>query len=139
MQIQSTACAGLKVIIAGSRNISSIDSVKRAVALSGFKIGEVVSGMAEGIDTDAIEMADLLGVPLKPFEVTKAMWRRNPFKAGFIRNREMGLYADALVAVWDGSSGGTKDMIAIMRELGKPYYVLDLSKEVSANLLEFIT
>jgi hypothetical protein len=32
-------------------------------------------------------------------------------------------YADALVAVWDGSSPGTKNMINIMQRLDKPVHI----------------
>lgn len=37
--------------------------------------------------------------------------------AGPIRNRDMGKYADYLVAFWDGKSIGTKDMIFICNRL----------------------
>lgn len=128
----------MKIIIAGSRSISSIELVRRAVALSGFTITEVVTGCAVGIDTDAIDYAHEIGVPYKPFEVTKAHWRRNPFNAGFLRNRDMADYADGVVAVWDGKSGGTLDMVALMRQAGKLHYLFDVRKHGnSASLLDF--
>jgi len=39
------------------------------------------------------------------------------------RNREMARYAEGLVAIWDGPSRGTKDMIDAMFALKKPIFV----------------
>ena len=50
-------------------------------------------------------------------------WDRYGRGAGFRRNTEMAEHADALVAVWDGASRGTKHMIDTMRRLGKKVYV----------------
>ena len=44
--------------------------------------------------------------------------------AGMERNIEMAKYADALLAVWDGTSNGTFHMIHEMRARNKPVYVL---------------
>ena len=40
-----------------------------------------------------------------------------------MRNREMAEYADALLAVWDGESKGTANMILEMHRMGKPVFV----------------
>ena len=47
-------------------------------------------------------------------------------QAGIIRNIEMGKYADRLLAVWDGESHGTKQMIDWMRLYGKPVTVITM-------------
>lgn len=44
--------------------------------------------------------------------------------AAFIRNNDMAFYGDALLAIWDGSSKGTRHMIEAMKELGKPVKVV---------------
>lgn len=44
--------------------------------------------------------------------------------AAFVRNNEMAFFADALLAIWDGKSPGTRHMINAMRELGKPVKVV---------------
>ena len=49
-------------------------------------------------------------------------WNRYGRKAGILRNRKMAKYADALIAVWDGLSRGTANMIAEMEALGKPVF-----------------
>lgn len=110
----------MRVIIAGSRTITSYSEVCKAIANSKFPIDEIVSGNAEGVDqygeAYAIEMyLDLVIFP--------ANWRLHKNKAGILRNIKMGNYADALVAVWDGKSRGTKHMIDYMTKLGKPVYV----------------
>lgn len=111
----------MKVIIAGSRGITSLDEVRRALEASGFEVTEIVSGGAWGVDQLGEELAALRRLPVKRFIPA---WNGYAGKrAGFVRNVQMGLYADALVAIWDGSSRGTKHMIDRMRENGKPVYI----------------
>lgn len=49
-----------------------------------------------------------------------ADWDRYGNAAGPIRNRKMAEVADALVAVWDGRSPGTKDCCSAFRIAGHP-------------------
>lgn len=118
----------MKVIIAGSRSIIQMAPVVRAIAQSGFVISEVVCGEANGVDTLGKVWARQNGIAVKSFYPN---WYPqgvyNKF-AGFNRNEEMGDYADALIAVWDGKSGGTKHMIDCMKKLKKPYHILDQGK-----------
>lgn len=112
----------MKVIIAGSRTISSGTSIERAVKLSGFeeKITEIVSGTARGADRLGEQWAAARGVPIKKFP---ANWARDGKVAGFLRNMDMAEYADALIAVWDGVSRGTQHMIDAMLEENKQTYI----------------
>ena len=110
----------MKVIIAGSRSITDGKAVRKAVDLSGFSITEVVSGNADGVDKLGELWAASENIPVKRFLPD---WKRLGKKAGIVRNREMGEYADALVAVWDGKSRGTKHMIEYMRGIRKPTFV----------------
>ena len=108
---------GMKVIVAGSRDITSYTIVKQVIesALVAFKgrIGEVVSGGARGVDTLGERYAKEMRVPVKLF---MADWNTNGKAAGYIRNGEMADYADALIAVWDGVSKGTGHMIDQARQ-----------------------
>jgi hypothetical protein len=106
----------MKVIIAGGREITNYDLVTCAITRSEFEITEVVSGMARGVDTLAVKYAKDNNLILKEFP---ADWKKHGKKAGPIRNSEMANYADALIAVWDGKSKGTNNMInqAINRKL----------------------
>lgn len=111
----------MKVIIAGSRYITDPKFIHEAWRCAAFPATEVVSGGAKGVDALGEELAYKLGLPVKRFE---ADWRSYGKKAGILRNCEMACYGDALIAVWDGHSRGTKDMIsqAIQRKL--PVFVL---------------
>jgi len=110
----------MKVIIAGSREGFVARNVFEAIEESKFKITEVVSGGARGVDRDGEYYAKLNNIPIKQFIPD---WDKDKKAAGHIRNRQMGDYADALIAVWDGKSLGTKGMIDYMIKLNKPLYV----------------
>src|SRR4051812_15230287 len=64
----------MKVIIAGSRGISDIKLVARAIVISGIilYITEVVSGEADGIDKLGEQWAEMNMVAVKRF---RANWR----------------------------------------------------------------
>ena len=117
----------MKVIIAGSRSITDPQIVRDTIAASRFKISEVVCGYARGVDMIGLRWAKATGTPYKVFP---AQWidrdgERN-WNAGFERNERMADYADALIAVWDGVSGGTKHMMQCMGKRAKPIYYIDL-------------
>ena len=118
----------MKTIIAGSRSIIDMVFVEQAIEYSGFIISEVVCGEAAGVDTLGKIWAGQREIPVKPFVPNWYPQGRYNKLAGFERNEEMGDYAEALVAVWDGISGGTKHMISYMKKLNKPYYVLNINK-----------
>lgn len=102
----------MRTMIAGSRSIVDYAVVEDAISKSGFLITEVVSGGARGVDTLGEEWSRRYLVPLKVFP---ADWEKYGKRAGPIRNVEMGNYAEALIAVWDGYSSGTKHMITIAK------------------------
>jgi len=110
-----------KIIIAGSRGIDQLETVKRAYRESGFEAVEIVSGGARGVDRLGEDLAKELQLPVERFIPN---WDAQGRAAGMIRNHRMGDYAGALVACWDGTSPGTKDMIDYMKKLAKPSYVL---------------
>lgn len=117
----------MKTIIAGSRDIENYMLVKQAIALSGFKdqITEVVSGGARGIDRLGERYAKEEGIACAVFPADWDKWGK---AAGPIRNSEMADYADALIAIWDGDSRGTKHMIDTARKKGLKVFVFKLPK-----------
>lgn len=115
----------MRVIIAGSRTITDLETVVRCIEESGFELREVVSGTAKGVDQLGEQWARALGIPIARFP---ADWETHGKRAGYLRNIDMGEYADALIAVWDGESKGTKHMIDIMNSLNKPVYIGKPSK-----------
>lgn len=110
----------MKVIIAGSRTIRDYRTVVDAIEESGFKVTEVVSGGAKGVDALGEAYADHNGIRIVLFE---ADWEKYGLAAGPKRNLAMAKYADALVAVWDGKSKGTENMIARAYQQGLHVYV----------------
>lgn len=112
----------MKVVIAGSRDIVSLAIIALAVEHSGWlpEITEVVSGCARGVDRLGEFWAVQHGIQIKQFP---ANWKDHGQAAGRYRNMQMAEYADALIAVWDGESRGTGNMIEEMRCLGKPAFV----------------
>jgi hypothetical protein len=110
----------MRVIIAGSRSLRNDGAVREAIEASGFRITQIVSGGARGVDKVAEGIAMQSAIPLERFP---AQWDEHGKKAGPLRNLEMAGYADALIAIWDGKSRGTGHMIDTMRKAGKPVYV----------------
>ena len=112
----------MKVIIAGSREGFTIEDVRIAVLNREFSgaITEVVSGAARGVDRLGEQWAKENDIPIKQFIPD---WYGLGKKAGYVRNREMGDYADALIALWDGESKGTKGMIEYAQKKGLKVYV----------------
>ena len=110
----------MKVIIAGSREITDYGFVAAVIKRSGFDITEVVSGTAHGVDRLGEQWAVQNGVPIKYMPPD---WNLHGKAAGPIRNKEMAEYADAAVLVWNGESSGTKNMLENMQKIGKPYFI----------------
>lgn len=105
--------SGMKVIVAGCRDFHDYDFVVKAIEDSGFEIAELVSGGAKGVDALGEKWARENDVPVKVFA---ADWSRFGRCAGPMRNGKMAGYASALVAVWDGTSPGTKSMIHLAEQ-----------------------
>jgi hypothetical protein len=112
----------MKVIIAGSRDIWRYDLVEKAVEESGFDVTTVVCGMAFGIDNTGWAWAYINGVPIAEFP---ADWDYHGKSAGPIRNDQMAKYADALIAITNGSNG-TAHMIKVATAKGLKVYVLNV-------------
>ena len=84
----------MKILIAGSRTITDINILSKAIRLSGYKItasDEIVSGGARGVDTLAEVYARGKNIPIKIF---KPDWNKYGKSAGVIRNYEMAKYCD---------------------------------------------
>lgn len=111
---------GMKIIVAGSRSIEDPEVVNAAIERAGYPIDEVVSGTAQGPDTFGENWALKRDIQVSRFP---ASWSKHGKKAGIVRNKEMAAYADGLIAVWDGSSRGTKHMIDHAHEKKLAAYV----------------
>jgi hypothetical protein len=114
----------MKTIIAGSRNAKiSMGRLMEIIDLAGFPITEVVSGNSGNIDKLGEQWGRAMKLPVTQFN---ACWQAYGSSAGPRRNRQMAEYAEALIAIWDGKSRGTLNMIkeATKRELS--VYVMQI-------------
>lgn len=121
---------GDTTIIAGSRSLKDWPNlyllVSKAIRESKFNVGEIVSGNAEGVDQQGEKYAQEHDIPLRTFP---ADWDEHGNAAGPIRNEEMAEVADCLIAVWDGESSGTKNMIETAKDKGLDVYVKELDEQ----------
>jgi predicted Rossmann fold nucleotide-binding protein DprA/Smf involved in DNA uptake len=110
----------MRTIIAGSRNIEEYSLLLEAIKSSGIEITSVVSGGAPGVDTLGERYAEENSLTCTRFP---ANWEKYGKAAGPIRNRLMAANADALIAIWDGKSPGTKNMIQEAEKKGLQVYI----------------
>lgn len=110
----------MKTIITGSRSITSYAAVCRAVEDSAFDITEVVSGAVRGVDQLGERYANEHGIPIKRFP---AKWDEYGKRAGYLRNEEMAVYANAVILLWDGESKGTRHMWQLAIKHGLKVFV----------------
>ena len=104
----------MRTIIAGSRDITNMYYLTEAMKTCPFSITTILSGTARGVDTLAIDYGKQQNIPVEKYP---ANWDLYGKSAGYKRNVLMARHADALIALWDGQSKGTKHMIDIANEL----------------------
>lgn len=104
----------MRTIIAGSRHLG-LDDVLVAMAICPWKVTEVISGGARGVDTAGEVWARINHIPIKRFP---ADWEKYGRYAGPRRNIQMADYAEAVVIVWDGQSRGALHMLNTAKERG---------------------
>ena len=105
----------MKTIIAGSRDCIDYKVLLETIKKVPWEITHVVSGTAPGADRLGERWAEENDVPLSKFP---ADWDKFGRSAGYLRNIQMAKNAEALVALWDGESPGTKSMIKIAKAGG---------------------
>lgn len=111
----------MKTIIAGSRDFTDAYEMVMGMATVPWTVTEVVCGKARGADELGDEWASVFNIPVVYFEPD---WNKFGRTAGFIRNKEMAEYADALVAFWNGISPGTRNMIDTAKRMGLKVHIV---------------
>lgn len=107
-----------KLIIAGGRDFDDYEALCKTCDSLLVNITdeiEIVSGNANGADKLGERYAKDKGYNVTLF---KAEWNVFGNSAGYMRNRDMAEYADALIAFWDGKSKGTGHMIDLANKCG---------------------
>ena len=105
----------MRTIIAGSRTATSYDDLLAAIAVISWRPTEVISGSARGADVLGEQWARENNIPLRRMP---ANWSNDGLRAGYIRNIAMAEHAEALLALWNGNSPGTRHMIDIAARKG---------------------
>lgn len=103
----------MKVGISGSRSILDPDVFKQALDDSPWEVDAIVTGNSDGVDTSAKLFAEKNNIPIDIIEADYAK----------LMNAKIAKNADVLVAVWDGSSNGTRDTIDRALDRSVPVYV----------------
>jgi len=117
----------MRTIIAGSRSITSMEVLETAIDSITWEITRVISGCANGVDKLGADWANSNQIPVHYYP---ADWDKYGKRAGFKRNVEMSKYADALLAVWDGESKGTKHMINIAKKKGLKVKIFEVNDDM---------
>lgn len=110
----------MRTIIAGSRTVTNPRTLQHALVVCGWVPTLVLSGCARGADYLGEAWALEHSVPIERYP---ADWNTHGKRAGFMRNTEMAEKADALIALWDNVSPGTKHMIATATRHGLRVHV----------------
>ena len=101
----------MKVAVIGSRGIT----IKDLEQYLPPDTTEIVSGGAKGVDTCAREYAISHGIKLTEFKPDYARYGRGA--APLKRNITIIEHADLVLAFWDGSPHGTKNVIEKCKEM----------------------
>jgi hypothetical protein len=109
----------MRVIIAGSRDVSDPAIVDHVIRESGLPITEVVSGGCRGVDTLGERWAMTHSLPVARFP---ANWHRFGRMAGPLRNSEMIAYAEAAIVVRYLDSKGSADLEYKARNCHMPVF-----------------
>lgn len=112
----------MRLCISGSRGIAETKAAEIVYNyVTTNPITSVNVGDARGVDSAAKLVCNELAIATT---IHKADWHKHGRGAGFVRNFEMSLESDKLLAIWDGKSPGTKHMIQIMEKANKPVEVI---------------
>ena len=136
------------VVIAGSRSITEYGALRYAIQSSDLDISKVIHGGARGVDMMAERWAQENNVP---FECFPAPWEDVEGKpghlvrltkggrlyyilAGYERNERMAIAADAGIVLWDGNSGGAKNMYTKLVKHRKPAFLYKIKGRVPRRI-----
>lgn len=99
-----------KLAIVGSRDWPNLEVVRDFVRKLGPDM-VIVTGGAEGVDQAAEAEARICRLP-EPRIIRPDYKTHHPKLAPKVRNRQIAYECDAMMAFWDGNSGGTANAIA---------------------------
>ncbi len=110
----------MKVAVVGSRSVSP-EFYEKICEYMPIGVSEIVSGGAQGADSLAEEYARRNNLKLTVFYPDYDTYGRT---APLERNTLIVKHADYVLALWDGKSGGTRNVILNCLEKNKPVKVI---------------
>jgi len=113
----------MKLLICGSRSIKEFDPAPYIPQDCEL----IIAGGAKGVDTLAEKYADSHGIPKEIVLPDYAKYGR--YAAPRKRNIIMVDMADAVLAIWDGKSTGTKYTIEYAKKQKKPITIIMVESE----------
>jgi len=119
----------MRTIIAGSRGIDDFNLLEDAISKVNWEISTILSGTANGADKLGEKYAAENNIPLEQYP---AKWNIYGKSAGYRRNEQMAIRGDALIALWDGESKGTKHMIDLAQKHNLEIFIVN-TKETSSE------
>lgn len=121
-----------RVIVCGSRTIKDKEFVfaKLDILTKNLTNPIIITGAAEGVDKLAEDWAFSRGLHNHRFH---AEWDKHGKAAGPMRNRDMAIHAAErdpayCIAIWDGKSAGTENMIDTARKFKLKLRVIEYKK-----------
>lgn len=110
----------MKIAVIGSRNFHNYDLLKSTLNQY-HNIDLIISGGASGADSLAERYASEVGIKTLIF---KPGWDTYGKKAGYLRNIDIVLSSDLVIAFWDGKSKGTKHSIDLAKKHKKQILII---------------
>lgn len=134
----------LKVAVSGSRTITDQRTIWRYFAnLNGYldhNIGAVITGIAPGVDTETKTWCDAVDIPCFRIKSLNKYYPKLWEKCGKLLYLGKDLQiiddCDLLIAIWDGTSKGTKFTIDQALKRRKRVIVIHYSKTHSSKMID---
>jgi len=115
----------MRLLVCGSRDITDEILIEKEIlkVLPSDKLNTIIHGGARGVDKCAGTVAlkhQIDAIVFNPY------WETYGKSAGIIRNKRMLEQGkpDKVLAIWDGQSSGTNNMVQISRKAGIPVVVV---------------
>lgn len=116
----------MRTIIAGCRYFYDYRELLIAIEEASWTPTTVLSGKCRGVDGLGETWANENKIPIDPYP---ALWKKyGKYLAPRIRNEEMAKNAEALIALWDFRSTGTKMMINYAEQYNLIVSIHNISK-----------
>lgn len=108
----------MRLAVVGSRSFRDYTDLEKTLSFIHKKvpITRIISGGAKGADSLAEQWARENSVDTQVFIPD---WETYGKRAGFLRNKQIVDYSEAVVVFWDGKSKGSQHSMKLAKEQGK--------------------